>query len=83
MDGYWEQRKFKIRESREQIIDQILVPLPEGGPGPANIFVKSGTNVLSFSKWDPQKLGMVGCEPALHISSRLYESLADIKHPDK
>jgi hypothetical protein len=33
-------------------IDQILVPLPQGGAGPRHIFVKSGTNILSFCKWD-------------------------------
>jgi hypothetical protein len=81
-DGYWMQGKFKFRFTRDEIMDQILVPLPDGAPGPAFIFVKSGTNVLSFSKWDPQKLGMVGCEPALHMSSRHYKALADI-NPNK
>jgi hypothetical protein len=33
-------------------IDQILVPLPDSGAGPDHIFVKSGTNVFSFCKWD-------------------------------
>jgi hypothetical protein len=62
-------------------IDQILLPLPEDG-FPRHIFVKSGTNVLSFCKWDPIALGKVASEPALHMS-RGYTSLADLEHPNK
>lgn len=86
VDGDWENRKFIIKESKDVVMDQILAPLPDGsdrGPGPANIFVKSGTNVLSFSKWDPKTLGRVGCEPALQMRSRFYKSLADTQPPDK
>lgn len=50
-------------------IGQILVPLPIGGAGPLHIFARSGTNVLSFCKWDPYALKVVAFEPALHLSS--------------
>jgi hypothetical protein len=84
VDGDWENRKFKIKESKKEVIDQLLVPLPDAAPGPANIFVRSGTNFLSLSKWDPKRLGMVGCEPALQLASRsYYKALTDIKRADK
>ena len=52
----------------EKSIDQILVPLPEGA-WPEHIFAKSGTNVLSFTKYDPLALKRVAFEPVLHLSS--------------
>lgn len=49
-------------------IDEILVPLPEG-KWPAHIFARSGTDVLSFTKYHPRELGRVALDPALELSS--------------
>jgi hypothetical protein len=67
----------------ERAIEEILVPLPEG-KWPAHIFAKSGTNVLSFTKYDPIALKRVALEPCLHLSSvEPYASLARIEQPNK
>lgn len=64
---------------KERSIEEILVPLPEG-KWPACIFAKSGTNVLSFTKYEPVALKRVVFEPALQLSSvRPYDYLAKIK----
>ena len=81
-------RKLRVEDSgnqglAERAIEEILVPLPEG-KRPAHIFAKSGTNVLSFTKYDPIALKMVAFEPALHLSSvEPYASLARIEQPNK
>jgi hypothetical protein len=65
-------------------IDELLVPLPVGGAGPRHIFARSGTNILSFCKWDPFALKMVAFEPALHLSSVYpYSAYAQFKPPNK
>lgn len=56
-------------------VDEILLPLPED-TFPPHIFVKRGTNVLSFTKYDPVALARVASEPALH-TSRHYPHLPD------
>ena len=69
------------RQPQKESIDEILVPLPEGKSsyGPLHIFAKSGTKVLSFTKYDPTALIVVAFEPALHLSSvYLYSKLARI-----
>ena len=67
----------------ERAIEEILVPLPEG-KWPTHIFAKSGTNVLSFTKYDPVALKRVALEPCLHLSSvEPYASLAHIEQPNK
>lgn len=76
-----ENGKFKVKQSSDEIIDQILVTLPDG-PG-ARIFARSGTNFFKFSKADPKLLGMVGSEPVLQMRSKFYKALAEIKRPDK
>jgi len=63
-------------------IDQIMMPLPVGGAGPRHIFAKSGTNLLSFCKWDPFALKMVAFEPALLLSAVYpYSAYAQFKPP--
>ena len=65
----------------ERAIDEILVPLPVGKT-PAHIFAKSGTNVLSFTKYDQRDLKTVALEPALQLSSvPPYNSMA--RFPDR
>jgi hypothetical protein len=69
------------RQPQKESIDEILVPLPEGKSsyGPLHIFAKSGTKVLSFTKYDPTALIVVAFEPALHLSSVYpYSKLARI-----
>jgi hypothetical protein len=69
------------RHRQEKAIDQILVQLPERA-WPDHIFAKSGTNVLSFTKYNPIALRRVASEPVLRLSSiEPYSSLA--KLPDK
>jgi len=71
------------RFREEKSIDQILVPLPEG-TWPEHIFAKSGTNILSFTKYDPVALKQVAFEPALHLSSVApYTVLTNIGQPNK
>jgi len=53
-------------EDRE--VDEILVPLPIG-KWPAHLFAKSGSNVLSFTRWPPNALARVVSEPVLELSS--------------
>jgi hypothetical protein len=83
-----ESRKLSVEASdnqglAERAIEEILVPLPEG-KWPAHIFAKSGTNVLSFTKYDPVALKRVAFEPALHLSSIYpYASLAHIEQSNK
>jgi len=65
----------------ERLIDEILVPLPEG-KWPAHLFAKSGANVPSYTKYDPRDLKSVALEPALQLSSVTpYSDLA--KFPDR
>lgn len=65
----------------ERAIDEILVPLPEG-QWPAHVFAKSGTNVLSYTKYDARDLKSVALEPALQLSSvSPYSGMA--KFPDR
>jgi len=79
-------RKVSVEASdnhgrEERAIDEILVPLP-AGKWPAHIFAKSGTNVLSFAKYDPRDLKSVALEPALQLSSVApYSSMA--RFPDR
>jgi hypothetical protein len=81
-------RKLSVETSdnqglAERAIEEILVPLPEG-KWPTHIFAKSGTNVLSFTKYDPVALKRVALEPCLHLSSvEPYASLARIEQPNK
>jgi hypothetical protein len=80
--------QWKIQLSRGttevKSVDEILVPLPVGGAGPRHIFARSGTNVLSFCKWDPFALKMVAFEPALHLSSAYpYSAYVQFDHPNR
>jgi hypothetical protein len=52
----------------EREVDEILVPLPIG-KWPDHFFAKSGSNVLSFTKWPPNALARVVSEPMLQLSS--------------
>jgi len=52
----------------EKSVDQIIVPLPEG-TWPNHIFAKGGTNVFSFTMYEPFALKKVAFEPVLHLSS--------------
>ncbi|MEO8426829.1 MAG: hypothetical protein ABI651_06930 [Verrucomicrobiota bacterium] len=71
------------RFREEKSIDQILVPLPEG-TWPGHIFAKTGTNILSFTKYDPVALKRVAFEPVLHLPSVApYAALAKIEQPNK
>lgn len=69
------------RYRQDHPIDEVLIPLPENG-WPDHFFAKSGTNILSFTKYDPIALRTVAFEPALGLSSlEPYKSLA--KLPDR
>jgi hypothetical protein len=71
------------RQRQETSIDEILVPLPEGHM-PGHIFAKSGSKVLSFTKYDPTALTVVASEPALRLSSvEPYSKLARILESGK
>ena len=71
------------RQREDKSIDQILVPLPESAL-PAHIYAKSGTNVLSFTKYSPEALGKVAFEPAVKLSAvKPYASLAEILEHNK
>jgi hypothetical protein len=52
----------------EREVDEVLLPLPTG-KWPDHFFAKSGTNVVSFTKWDPTALARVVAEPSLQLSS--------------
>ena len=56
------------QKSEERELDEVLVPLP-AGRWPDHFFARSGSNVLSFTKWDPAALGRVVAEPALELST--------------
>jgi hypothetical protein len=71
------------RQPQEKRIDEIVVPLPESKL-PGHIFAKSGTNVLSFTKYDGTALTVVAFDPALHLSSvEPYSKLARILQSGK
>jgi hypothetical protein len=71
------------RQRQGQSIDEILVPLPEGHM-PGHLFAKSGTKVLSFTKYDPSALTAVTSEPTLGLSSvEPYSKLARILQPGR
>jgi hypothetical protein len=49
---------------------------------PGNVFAKSGTNVLSFTKMDPYPMKLIAFEPAVQLSSaQPYTTLAKIQPP--
>jgi hypothetical protein len=84
-------KKFRVmlatgtgpRFREEKSIDQILIPLPEG-TWPDHIFSKSGTNILSFTKYDPVALKRVAFEPVLHLASVApYAALINIEQPNR
>ena len=52
----------------EREVNEILVPLPIG-KWPDHFFARSGSNVLSFTKWPPNTLAKVVSEPVLELSS--------------
>jgi hypothetical protein len=64
------------RRPQPLLVNEIIVPLPIG-KCPAHIYVKAGTNVFAFTKYNPLALKKVSCEPALGLSnSEPYASLA-------
>ena len=68
-----ESRDNQNRE--ERAIREILLPLPEGS-WPKHVFVRSGTDTLAFTKYDPLALQQVILEPELRLLAvRPYEYL--------
>jgi len=59
-----ESRDNQSREERS--IREILLPLPEGS-WPKNVFVRSGTDTLAFTKYDPLALQEVVLEEELRL----------------
>ena len=59
-----ESRDDQSREGRP--IREILLPLPEGG-WPRHVFVRSGTDTLAFTKYDPLALQEVVLEEELRL----------------
>ena len=68
-----ESRDNQNREERS--LREILLPLPEGS-WPQDVFVRSGTDTLAFTKYDPLALQEVISEPGLRLQTvRPYEYL--------
>jgi hypothetical protein len=60
-------------------IREILLPLPEG-KWPAHVFVRSGNDVLSFTKYDPIALREVVLEKQLELLTvEPYKFLVDLR----
>ncbi|MSP37115.1 MAG: hypothetical protein EXR70_01315 [Deltaproteobacteria bacterium] len=76
--------KIRVKSSNNQTweetgIQEILLPLPEG-QWPGHIFAKSGTVVMSFTKYDPLALNRIAAEPALALLSvEPYAALTKMK----
>jgi hypothetical protein len=63
----------------QRAIREILLPLPEG-KWPAHVFVRSGKDVLSFSKYDPVALREVVLEKQLELLTvEPYRFLVDLR----
>jgi len=67
---------------REQPVSEILVWLPEGHyPG---IQVKSGSNYMALTKWEPLALKHLVTDPALELSTVApYDHFCKLKEPGK
>jgi hypothetical protein len=75
--------KSRDNQSREECsIREILLPLPEGS-WPPHVFVRSGTDTLAFTKYDPLALKQVILEPGLRLLAvRPYEYLLRTQEGD-
>lgn len=70
------------QRSEEQPVSEILISLPEGRyPG---IQVKSGTNYMALTKWQPLALKHLVTEPVLKLSTVApYDHFFRLKEPAK
>jgi hypothetical protein len=60
-------------------IDAVLVAIPEGG-SPRHLYVKSGGQLRSFTKYRPEVLLAIGLEPVLGLADKEpYAHLARIE----
>jgi len=79
-----EPRRARVASERgaprvQRPIREILLPLPEGR-WPAHVFVRSGNEVLSFTKYDPAALREVALEKQLELETvEPYKFLVDLR----
>lgn len=71
----------KVAPREEVVIDEIIVPLPEDY-GPRHIYARTGTNVVSHTKFSPFVFKQLISEPALQLrDSKVYREYSRLPDP--
>lgn len=72
----------KLADREEVVIREIIVPLPEDH-GPLHIYARTGTNVVSHTKFSPFIFKKLIQEPALKLAdSKVYKEYSRLPLPD-